>query len=89
MSVPVDNTLCVLSCTAAGRIVHVCDSTGRGHPDAYAWLFLGFAPYVLSLADFNQYPVAVINCNCEIPVFLIPVGPFSESPSLVDPRHEH
>lgn len=39
----------------------LCDSTGRGHLEHYAWFLLDFISY--AFVDFNLYQFAIINHN--------------------------
>lgn len=54
-----------------GKVSTVHDPTGRGQLEALHSELSQAQPYVLlPLADYNLYPFAVINCNCEDDSFL-------------------
>lgn len=57
----VGNPLCIGHTSLPGGVNTVCDST-KALQVELSWTLL----YVIfPLANFNPYPLAVINCNCE------------------------
>ena len=58
-------TTCCHTLLSGELSMSLCNSTGRGHLEAYTSFFLGLVYVPFHFADLGLYPFTVVNCNCD------------------------